>query len=161
MWACLCVRVNGACSYVSVLMCVCVCLCVHVYEWICKHVHDGSMSISEWMWNRVHFCEPVNVCIYFWVNTWVYVYVWMLIRCMYMTVLMRVPVSLWAGSLSAYVNIFMSVCKWLCEYISVIMFLCLHECVSLSCMFMNVNLCFAHVFLYICVWVNVQKSLCQ
>ena len=97
MWACLCVRVNWTCSYVSVLMCFCVFLCVYVYERICKQVHDGSMFTSEWMWNHDDLCELVNVHIYFWVNAWMYV--WMLIICMYTTALTSALVSLWSGSL--------------------------------------------------------------
>ena len=104
MWACLCVRVNWACSYVSALMCFCVFLCVHIFEWICKHVHDGSTFTSEWMCNHDDLCELVNVYIYFCINAWMYV--WMLIICMDTTALMGVLVSLWSGSPYVYVHLF-------------------------------------------------------
>lgn len=114
MWACLCVRVNWACSYVSVLMCFCAFLCVHIFEWICKHIHDGSTFTSEWMCNHDDLCELVNVYIYFCINAWMYV--WMLIILMDTTVLMGVLVSLWSGSLCVYVNMFMFGCKCLGLY---------------------------------------------
>ena len=77
MWASLCVRVNWACSNVSVLMCFSV--FIHMSEFV-------SMFTCEWMYNHVHLCQILNVYICFWVIAWVYVYVWMLIICMYMTV---------------------------------------------------------------------------
>lgn len=143
MWACLCVGVNWACSYVSVLMCFCVFLRVHVFEWICKHVHDGSMFTSEWRCNHDDLCELVTVYIYFWINAWMYV--WMLIICMYTTVLMSVLVSLWSGSVCVYVNMFMFGCKWVytCDHIPVFEWICKHIMYFHECEWMYaLYLCF-------------------
>ena len=97
LWACSFEWMCNLWRYVSISLCkselslfiyqcVNVFFCVHTYEWICKHVHAGSMFTCEWMYNHVHLCQILNVYICFWVIAWVYVYVWMLIISMYVTV---------------------------------------------------------------------------
>ena len=97
LWACSFEWMCNLWRYVSISLCkselslfiyqcVNVFFCVHTYEWICKHVHAGSMFTCEWMYNHVHLCQILNVYICFWVIAWVYVYVWMLIVSMYVTV---------------------------------------------------------------------------
>lgn len=137
----------------SVLMCFCVFLCVYVYERICKQVHDGSMFTSEWMCNHVDSCEllmctsiseSIHACMCEW---WSYTRTWLL---------QSVFVSLWSGSLCVYVHMFLCVCKWLCEYIHQMMFLCSNENVSISCVFMTMNEC----ILCICVFLHLCFSKC-
>lgn len=48
-------------------MCVNVnlCFCVFMHELTCERLYDVSMLICKWIFNHVHSCELVNVCMYF------------------------------------------------------------------------------------------------
>ena len=82
MWASLCVRVNWACSYISVLMCFSV--FIHMSEFVSMFMLVACSPVSECI--TMFICQILNVYICFWVIAWVYVYVWMLIISMYVTV---------------------------------------------------------------------------
>ena len=114
----------------SVLMCFWVFLCVHVYEWICKHVHDGSMFTSEWMCNHVDSCEllictsiseSMHVCMCEW---WSYTYMCMTVtECtcesvirFTMCICAHVPVCL-QMTVWVYTSDGVPVFKWKCKHI--------------------------------------------